>query len=720
MANPIMPDPDMPTGSSLSGSSANTPGTDEYARIIVQSRNAKMQKWRSQQRPSSPVGSAGSRTPMQRVGSGVGAESDDLDIYSRHPSARNMPTLGRRETTLGLRGRMHSAAGSVQQSRDDVLSTAPASEQDIADSDLGGLSPTIGFDNDGGREIEWVDWLDEYRKMKEAKLQSEREEAENRRRAERKEPADENRSNVGAQPEEAGSSSETAGAELAEPEGKDIANRRQSGLPRPTHKTTAETRRSLSLMPGQRFDMALGHGHPSPPHKRTSLFPEKQRTISLSPITSRIASSGSQSTSSMSSSVTRKKRNLGGKIEAWWSAVKSGFGGQSGDEYKDTMSTRTASSQHSPRTYLDVGPATPSIFGAASFGNAHARVHTNNSPQQAESVRSLRPATSAQELKDQRRSKQGGGGGAEPDRSSRDVTTTADAPVEKERSSRSSSRGSEETTGRDPSKRRFPPLSLNLEKGLSAFDSSAFDGVTDDRSPSTGRSHAMSQTAEPSMSAMSSQFLRSPSMQTESDRPSPSVPTRPATPGSPADGRALSRPWRPTPTPTHTSSVPGSDQEGDGGGSGSGKAPSRDGRGLSSKDITVNSIRQHIRHRLASSKESCDKELKKIVLAINAFVEETLQYREDEGEDGEDEIEEVALDDGASDVPLPPKLGLDGVEQSFTPGIRSAPISRGGSISRVERRGSVYRASDQGSDRDDDFDPDETPQREYESVLSGG
>lgn len=92
-------------------------GTDEYAQIILSTRNAKVRKWR----PASPAAEPG----------GSGIRSWSL------AGGRNNSTLGEQTEDGG----------------DDEAETEPWT----------GAPP---------KEIEWVDWLDEYRKMKEAKLRA--------------------------------------------------------------------------------------------------------------------------------------------------------------------------------------------------------------------------------------------------------------------------------------------------------------------------------------------------------------------------------------------------------------------------------------------------------------------------------------------------------------------------------------------------------------------
>ena len=101
------------------------PITDEYAQIIMQSRTAKMQKWKG-----SPA-----------VGSTSAAATLDLASPFRPP----IPSF--------------ESEADITDSQDQEPSRADP-------------IPNIGTSS---KEIEWVDWLDEYRRLKEAKLRSESE-----------------------------------------------------------------------------------------------------------------------------------------------------------------------------------------------------------------------------------------------------------------------------------------------------------------------------------------------------------------------------------------------------------------------------------------------------------------------------------------------------------------------------------------------------------------
>ena len=103
-------------------SSALPESTDEYAQIILASRSAKMRKWKA----SNPTTSTAVYDP---------STWESSDYVSRRP----IPNFGEGEGVTNEGGEV--------------------------DLDAVGGS--------GKKEVEWVDWLDEYRKMKEAKLKAE-------------------------------------------------------------------------------------------------------------------------------------------------------------------------------------------------------------------------------------------------------------------------------------------------------------------------------------------------------------------------------------------------------------------------------------------------------------------------------------------------------------------------------------------------------------------
>ncbi|PWN51516.1 hypothetical protein IE53DRAFT_47622 [Violaceomyces palustris] len=792
---------DLLTPGGLSASASKTlSGTDEYARIIVQSRNAKMQKWKAQNQRSPPP----ARAPLPRsISSKTSTGGNDADYNA--PSSVN---LGRRGTTIGILRRSSMAASASaavdaarRSSQAETLASADSHfSQSPIESDVASFDP-ISPD----REIEWVDWLDEYRKMKEAKLRSEREEKE----AEEADDAEEVERELETAEAERYEARRSVSDPLSTQKGQNASSpsspvsrteilRSSSSQavtvgsgPRPSHQPLGpvrrpsaapllppgrpqlDNRRSLSLTPGQTFESQAAQIYQSSPTKRHSTL-EKPRTISLSPITSRIASSGGQSSSSVSSSVSRRRRNLGGKIEAWWSAVKSGFGAQGADSWSSSKATQHPSAslgpasssrgsqplQQSPLKYNrkasdmsdvaapeapsdgDVQPTLSLPVRAENPFARHSRAQTGSQSQKApESVHTLRAASSAQNLM----IKKSRDPSSSPARKGSDPTGRGGGgsqPAAGElASSSSSSRGSDETQGRDPSKRRHhPQLSLHLEKGLSSFDAGAFDGLGKQTSPLSGRSQSggfatrKQDDEKTSSSATSSHFSRdrldsggrdSASFRPGSaksqladgflgDRSDVSV-----SPEITRDGKGLSRAWKPSnPKLAPHKKGPLSSQDGSDGEATRGRGP-RASQALSSKEITINSIRHHIRHRLAVSKESCDKELRKVVNAINSFVEVTIERKEEErinarssglGLDHDREEMEEVFDDEDSDL-LGQQLGLgDSILTEGGATSSGTAMSRGDSNASNRSDGLLDNMDIEGEGEGDGIDPDETPQ----------
>jgi len=919
------------------GGSSSLAGTDEYSRIIVQSRNAKVQRWKSSvqarqalsghaqaqalfRSPSSALGSpalTGERTPMQRMdsaesyrhsppsripshakpeggsGGGVGgvslsppAPSSNAAAGLNAPVHSNAPGtsaglgvglqqshlgglgvgagykgahgLERRGTIIGLMARESDTSVPLSDSMDSMpgglgnaRTTAEAdsfaysfyggpggaeSQFHHAGSELGGGGGGGGNDDysgaAGAREIEWVDWLDEYRKMKEAKLRSEQVESEAEVEADSElgHPGPES---VPQQPADAGphAGDGTPGSQA----GKEDAAK---ALPIPTGATGAKdpieeladeggeadagaatTTRSHSdgqLAQPQRSDLAYGYRRPSgiaaydtsdqrrvvsagvatdsgrygalaasSPIQRLGAMPSdnKPRMVSLSPIPARVTSTSSQASSStgtsnstamgmpVSSSARRRRNLLGSKIENWWNAVKTGFA-QPGQTESPPASSRgglgraavgfgssqqrspSSSGLATPREGAQTTPNSPNqqlpyfIPGASAPGGPAGHVQTSKTgPQRndvasglssavgelrrqvssrhldstastaAASSASLAPSTSdlGRPLNHVSTSNLSvtdaqSGIDIEPSPSSAGPTGTSVEPE----SSQSSSRCSEETTGRDTGRRRNPYLSLDLDKNISSFSSTAFDSLDSSASHLDGSVLASHSPRIPSpLAGVVSSAQPSPKQLSDvgrarlansgraSSTPSPKSQSRPMTAEQAKTGNEASAlgPSAAADTgPDHlapsTATRPMERQK------------EEDSKQVSSKEITIHSIRQHIRHRLAVSKESCDKELCKVIAAVTQFVEDqviTMQAAADGTEDA-DIVEEIFSDETDTESGPATSQALD---HSLS-GRRMGSM-RGQSISSAA--GSVGGGMDSVfGDLEDLVDPDETPQ----------
>ncbi|EPQ26593.1 uncharacterized protein PFL1_05914 [Pseudozyma flocculosa PF-1] len=846
----------------LASSNQQMSGTDEYARIIIQSRNAKMQKWKAQNPKSPPASSYSHRPGGASAGQRVAA--DAMPDWGSFGAARQAEleaassiALGRRGTTIGISrtvGPPSTPGPSRRPSQADSITSIESQNGDFSGpSDADGADLPSAFAHLAGpKEIEWVDWLDEYRKMKEAKLQSEREEAEAEARGDGSESAgdnddDDDDSDAGTEPAAAadveepgilqgddalGASSllgeaasegrrsvsdplarqrvaqpaamasgnaadtgmgqlESAMEKLSTAESQRTIGRSSSQQPlgpvrkpsaapvRGSSRPYADTRRSFTVGNPQGLGGSGGRGSASSTVHRLGI--DKPRTISLSPITSRVtgAASYAPSSSSAQQQASRsKRRQLGGKIEAWWSAVKSGFGGHMTEQGGRTLQAQTQSRQPGPQR-----PQRPTRPTAQSFSSSPQRVKAQSIPRQAasneaafevgtapaepcplaveafarhsrsqtgtlgskvpESVHTLRPSSSAQNLLEKKQAAEQQRLDAGEDRTAAAASSpsqpAAGAAAAEDRRGSVSSRGSAETTGKDSIKRRQhqPKLSLQLERGFSTFDAGGFDSLD----PKGSRFNTLSQgdrlEARQPLSPLSGP---SSTLSPEEDEARPEPPTSAASAvTSPVEPRTnitrspgprrrrLSRAWKPGDGEAGMSSKRHSMLEGSASGAVSqdeSEAEGKRGRvrasqGRTSKEMTMYSVHQHIRQRLAASKESCDRELRKIVAAISSFVEADLERQEDEanqralGVDGDDdEVEEVFDGD---DVTLSQQLGLgDSIHSDGSTGTRaeSATMYRdfsAGSFASSEPTSATERLPLDEID-DQSFDPDETPQ----------
>ena len=280
--------------------------------------------------------------------------------------------------------------------------------------------------------------------------------------------------------------------------------------------------------------------------------------------------------------------------------------------------------------------------------------------------------------------------------------TVQEDPASSEAPKSASSSQSQEThlTVSSGTRRRHQPkLSLQLEKGLSAFDAEEFDKIGKGKSSSSSSSKQSSPTKQP-LSARSHDSTGSAKEVSNSLQAQPAEQPAVSPRGA---SMQLSKAWDPSP---RVSQKPSRDQIGDrdaeGESDNEGRATAR--ARAASKAITINSIRQHIRHRLLASKESCDRELRRIVGAINNYVELELERQEDEGrhsvmDDDRDveELEEVFTndaDDAAADAPSPSAVE-EGEEASAASSALSKPVpmSRGGSNSSSFSAGAAAAAA---------------------------
>nr|CDI52366.1 related to serine/threonine protein kinase [Melanopsichium pennsylvanicum 4] len=832
----------IPSGISPATVTRPPSGTDEYARIIIQSRNAKMQKWRSQNPSRLGLQQTGRRTDAAAFESAW--QSCDPSTQADIPLSTGQTSLARRGTTIGLQRDSSILGAPMPARRDSAVDSNDSIESQLDEEE----DSQRGLESSAFAEFEWVDWLDEYRKMKEAKLQSEREEAQAQAAADpaatgarTTDQADARRSipveSASSPPRRTGSEVVDNGrvsalqkqpvdghrsvsdpltrrpmqtAETADPaqdaidadevelslaalslnDDLDSARstalrarkppqlgpaRRPEGPSRPLSRPGMNTQRSFSLANAELAQHGSNTGSsstaastsaspPGPikagfsPVKR--LGTDKTKNLSLSPITSRVTSTapytsatGTDTAQAQAHAAGRgRRKHLGGKIEAWWSAVKSGFTAPAGEGWakppsatsprvNNAASSRTGSvtalsqSLHQspsaqaaqrdgylysrrdvrpPATLASSSSAKPSIATPSptlvtqvqsGFGR-HVRSQTGT-VSGSESVRTLRPSTSTQNLRkdmqDRKDEHDEDSLDAADCRDRRSVSPGADAsfvtvqedPAHIEPPKSASSQQSLEThltvssSSREGGKRRRQPkLSLQLEKGLSAFDAEEFDKIGQGKSPS---SSASGSPTKPPVSARSHESSGS----AKEVRASLDVkPSQPPTISPRKSSMQLSQAWTPSPRVSHRPLPEEAASERDANFESDNERKAAARAKAASKAITINSIRQHIRHRLLASKENCDRELRRIIGAIANYVEIDLERQEEEGrhsvmdDDRDVEVlEEVFLDDADEADDTPNLL----TSQSAEEGDASA-LSRSVSMSRENSGSSSFSA----------------------------
>ncbi|KAE8203032.1 hypothetical protein A4X06_0g2370 [Tilletia controversa] len=763
-------------------------GTDEYSRIIIQSRNAKMHRWKSTVQARQGVGGpgqaqalfrapanspaiGGERTPMQRMDSqdsakglvlplgnvtgglnapvhhnspgtsaGLGMGVAPVHSGSIGASGRKSQGLERRGTIIGLVARESDTSVPLFSDSTHDLSIAggPFQSGDGDGSSKQAGIPAEGDATGGVWDIEWVDWMDEYRKMKAAKLRSELVESE----AEYEGESEYGQGHGSVGGTEVESMSQAAPAEntadgiratstnIGQPSTltADRANQGESA-------TTSRSHSDGQLAPSQRAEFLPGgfrrpsgferldsddqrravsvgiSSTASPTNKLTPLtHDDKPRMVSLSPIPTRVMSTSSQTSSSTnassnfmgvgasaSSSARKRKNVLGTKIENWWNAVKTGFVPPAQTE-SQTRARQAFGLNHRSPAYHDVratpgsqlpqpqyfapGPSLRSQAGQrlASATSSQpedvpsneSRVAEVSSRQTTEAPEPAPPTTRLIVEKagsintiDMSSSETEGTAEMERSPSSAGPSGTSVEPA----SSQSSSRCSEETTGRDAGRKRHKYLSLELDKNISSFSSSAFDSLESSTSQldssifAPQHSPRVPSPLAATASAASASAMTSSNTATEvgsetgqarlidtgkpRETPSPKSLSRPTTAEK---AKAAAASGLPISSATSASGGSGATNKAAGGGS---QRSKDDDHKNSSKDPSIESIRQHVAYRITVCKESCDKELCRIIAAISQFVEDQVASSPTPAEsvaDDSDVVEEVLGDDDDSDT----------------------------------------------------------------------
>ncbi|KAE8214196.1 hypothetical protein CF327_g2370 [Tilletia walkeri] len=824
-------------------SSGGTPsGTDEYSRIIIQSRNAKVQRWKTTvqarqgvsgpgqaqslfRNPSNSPALGGERTPMQRMDSkdsaqglmvplgnlALGNVAAGLNAPVHHNSPMTSAGLGmgvapahtasigasgfkshgleRRGTIIGLVAReSDTSVPSLSDSMDSLgLGLDHGVEGDVTSGQAG-----VSMEGDAGAgvwDIEWVDWMDEYRKMKAAKLRSEQVESEAEHEAE-SEMENEQESVAGTETESVSQVAPTTGERNTEDfRSSAFSGARPGGLVAQDLKRTEANTTSRShsagqlapaprteFLPGgfrrpsgiepfdtgdQRRTVSVGMGStPSPTNKLTPLTHDnKPRMVSLSPIPTRVTSTSSQASSSTtassnvgvggsaSSSARRRRNLLGHKIENWWNAVKTGFVPPPAQAEPPARVRQAFGITPRPAAYADVRATPgsqdlpPQYFAPSpSFKSevARGRGQEQGQGQQSSASGSQRrgsPSTAPSAAPAPVRQMSRGPELAPPSvptpADKRSINSTTDlssseteGTAEMERSpssvgpsgtsadpasSQGSSRCSEETTGRDAGRKRNRYLSLDLDKNISSFSASAFESLDSSTSGLDASIFApqhspripspLAAAVPTSSTTATNEPVIEPSRARLTDTgkaretPSPKSQSRPTTAdhskGPGVSGGVIS-------SGTSASGASGTAKQAASGGSQRSKEDS-------SKDPSIELIKQHVAYRITVCKESCDKELSRIIAAISQFVEDQVASSHSSTEsvaDDSDVVEEVLGDDTDTESAAGTAHTQDANETGSERGLNISSAAGGGIGGIV----SVF------GDLDDLVDGDETAQ----------
>jgi serine/threonine-protein kinase RIM15 len=607
-SNKMTIDPSTGLNSAGSGPNQDAEGdATRHANVIMQSRRAKIQRWR----PSSSGTDGGSSTET--------------------PASKPLFVRGISATALGFR-----AAGEARPFRRVISGREPTEPTlfplEVEASPTPGSPPVFAVpvdnclerpiiatrqDSQGNEspvgepidEIEWVDWMDEYKRYKEAKIRAQQ--------VGRNEKEDEER--VAHDP------SASSGLRTASPE-------EVIATPRPERQASGDTVASSNSATGDvvsRPSYSPRKSEDARPNASSRLH--LARTLSLSHGGQSVTSSGSsdakanlfksdfgmvsrqpslQSTRS-GAFPGRKKKNIAAKMEGWWSAVKSTLTNPQHQSSYETTNRYGSESPHRHTLIPRKPPSAPSSRRGSAVPVDSSSLPVKREPLIANEVpnhHALRTATShtnlhqlQEDLLDPRSVDLAGGSNKTTPRDTElaaSVDVVAGLVVRPLPISRLSSEHQMSFQPSPPSsleaRRRQPPLSLklennvlvpprlqgrqssNLSSGASTSDSSARPSF-----PSHGRQESHASSAAYSAGGIAPGFRHwdqtpSPLMSLSTNRPEVSILDQ---------------------QPGH-------------------RANSTDGA-----DSTLASVRRHVRHRLTVAKEGCDRELRFIVSDITAFVE---------------------------------------------------------------------------------------------------
>ncbi|GHJ86197.1 hypothetical protein NliqN6_2599 [Naganishia liquefaciens] len=308
-----------------------------HANLIMQTRRAKIQKWRpasaeTQKGPFGQEPSGKSVIPRLARTLSVPRLDNTAAMQSESPSAwdfgkgENTPAVQQLDTSIILLGPSQEGpvpcpSGLPISSRDGLSLRIPGAPADATGAATMEKSPSSNSNVNG---IEWVDWLDEYKKYKEAKIRSE---------------------------EEAARSSTTSTTRPSQHQ--QLIPEPMLQLPAPVQATAEESSTTKSLQhspisPKQSIPQLPSpvdvsakvvhstRSHEAPPTKLSRALSQTgemlQRTVSRTDAkrhpslpSSATSTASLRQTSLSHKGASRKGKGLGNKIEGWWHSVKTNF-----------------------------------------------------------------------------------------------------------------------------------------------------------------------------------------------------------------------------------------------------------------------------------------------------------------------------------------------------------------------------------------------------------
>lgn len=612
---------------------------ESFAHVILRSRASKMRQWKVHQPHQTGSLSVGSLSSVNS--SGVGTSEKNSGEKGPMLQPRSVPQLRSSASFTSARQVARLGAGAGTGSGAGI------------GKETGGVpsipSATSGVNTPAALQehIAWVDWMDEYERFKRSRML-----VQQRKRA----PSS-------AGPEAFGHDSPPSKPTAAQLVGSAPRRPSAAAMPPPGEAPAAGLKDqqgflvpSLPMPDTQRRAASMPGALPSAPSPSVStLSPEP--TLAPAPV--------------LAPDLGTKPRNIKGQVEAWWSAVKSGFNGPRPSPAKAALQPLESVTSPSGPPVVSPGLSTshdrvpaplarvsgsPVLLGEALPGGV-LDSSTRGSPQ----IQSNAPA---------------------PDRLSYS-TDVAPSDVDSDADNKNSPQDSKPASLQRASSTRNSPL-------------------TQPRAPTV----LSDPFATPHRSVATRVAGASPaSKQSPSDTPGGRSGSDMAkSPSTPPVMRKLG--LNPRPSPTLSGSTPASPGSV---GAASQRVPSgslTDPTGQEGEDFTITVMWQTIRHRLQASKKACDAGLRRVVAEVNEFVEEQLHPPpeaddEDEG-DAEDRISDFSSPDEDKVMHVPRDSAL------FAPP---------GMEAEYQRRAHDEEEQEHEAGSDPQADPDETAHGKFHLLI---